>query len=231
MGLTLIRAQNGSQRIGAGGSHSGAPVPDDDGMEARSAIRVTLVSLCRLILDERGIGRPADDVPAMAAYIGRHATWLAAHPAADEHAKDLRDIAGDRRNWSLAYPSGSDRLYIGDCPLLVADLDGSNEGLCGTRLYAYGDQPLIQCQGCGTEETVEWWQREIVGEATRLVDAYAGAADLAMRWSRPVDPALIRKWAQLGKVARHGQDGKRRTLYDVDELRRYAEQVWACVAA
>lgn len=91
---------------------------------------------------------------------------------------------------------------------------------------------------------MEWWQLRIVGEASALVDAYAGAADLSMRWRRPVDPALIRKWASLGKprveqlppgfigpprslrVERKGKDARQRTLYDLDELRRYAESLW-----
>ncbi|WP_422744311.1 hypothetical protein ACN27B_08615 [Micromonospora sp. WMMD754] len=142
----------------------------------------------------------------------------------------MRDIASDPRTRRLAYPAGSDRLYIGDCPLVLVDLDGV-ESVCGERLYVYGAHHLVHCAGCDTEETVEWWQKQLVGEAGALVDAYAGAADLAMRYNRPVDPGLIRKWASLDKVQRHGRDGKRRTLYDVAELRAYAAQVWTEVAA
>ncbi|MGN9802050.1 hypothetical protein [Micromonospora sp. L32] len=234
LALTLIRRGRGGERVA--GSSSGAPVPDDEVMEARQAIRSTLVSLCRLVLEERGIGQPADDVPAMAAYVERHHVWLAAHPAADEHARDLRDVAGDPRTRRLAYPAGTDRLYIGDCPLLVTVLTtvpfspGTQE-VCGTRLYVYGDSQLILCSGCGTEETVEWWQRELVGEAAALVDAYLASADLSMRWGREVTPAMLRKWAYDGKVNRAGQDGKGRTLYDLNELRGHAEKLWAQVAA
>lgn len=245
LALTLIRKGRGGEKTS--GSSSGAPVPDDDVMEARAAIRATLVSLCRLIADERGHQLPDDDVLSMGQYIARNAVWLAGHPAADEHARDLRDVAGDPRNRRLAYPAGTDRLYIGDCPLVVADLDGV-ESVCGTRIYQYADQHLIGCTGCGTDETVEWWQTRICGDAAATVDAYAGAADLSMRWQRPVDPALIRKWASLGKprieqlppgfigpprcirVERKGRDEKQRTLYDLAELRMYAESLW-CVAA
>ncbi|MGW3808841.1 hypothetical protein [Micromonospora sp. NPDC005113] len=226
--LRLMPGGKGGEKVSS--SSTGAPSVDPDVVEARSAIRATLVSLCRLIADERGAQLPQDATEALGAYVAHHAVWLAAHGAADEHARDLRDIAGDPRTRRLAYPAGTDRLYIGDCPLLVRDLDGA-ESICGTRLYQYADQQLIGCDGCGTDETVEWWQREIVGEAAKLVDAYAGAAELAMRHARPVDPALIRKWAQLGKVQRCGQDDKRRTLYDVDELRQYAQRLWASVAA
>ena len=44
------------------GSSHGAPVPDDDVMETRDAIRNTLVGLCRTIAYERGVTLPDDDV-------------------------------------------------------------------------------------------------------------------------------------------------------------------------
>ncbi|MBM0279676.1 hypothetical protein [Micromonospora tarensis] len=241
LALTLIRKGRGGERVASSGS--GAPVPDDAVMEAREAIRATLVSLCRLIAEERGSHLPADAITALGAYIAHHAVWLAAHRAADEHARDLRDIASDPRTRRLAYPAGTDRLYIGDCPLLVRDLDGV-ESICGTRLYQYAGQLFIGCDGCGTDETVEWWQRELVGDAGTVVDAYAGAADLAMRHARPVDPALIRKWASLGKprierlprgfigpprgvvVVGKGKDERGRTLYDLGDLRLYAHLLW-----
>ncbi|RAO26489.1 hypothetical protein PSN13_06517 [Micromonospora saelicesensis] len=240
LALRLMPGGRGGEKVAT--SSSGAPTVDGEVVEARSAIRATLVSLCRLIADERGHQLPQDATEALGGYVAHHARWLAAHAAADEHARDLRDIASDPRTRRLAYPAGTDRLYIGDCPLIVRDLDGA-ESVCGTRVYQYGERQLIGCDGCGTDETVEWWQREIVGDASATVDAYAGAADLALRFHRPVDPALIRKWASLEarkaerneayvpRVNRCGKDGKQRTLYDLKELREYAERVWAPVAA
>lgn len=240
LALRLMPGGRGGEKVAT--SSSGAPTVDGEVVEARSAIRATLVSLCRLIAEERGSHLPADATEALGAYVAHHAVWLAAHGAAGEHARDLRDIASDPRTRRLAYRAGSDRLYIGDCPLIVRDLEGV-ESVCGTRVYQYGERQLIGCDGCGTDETVEWWQREIVGDASATVDAYAAAADLALRFHRPVDPALIRKWASMEarkaernetyvpRVHRCGKDGKQRTLYDLKELREYAERVWAAVAA
>ncbi|MEU1240061.1 hypothetical protein ABZ388_06850 [Micromonospora parva] len=241
LGLRLMPGGRGGEKVAT--SSSGAPTVDGEVVEARSAIRATLVSLVRIIAEERGSHLPQDAIEALGAYIAHHSVWLAAHRAAGEHAQDLRDIASDPRTRRLAYPSGRDRLYVGDCPLIVRDLDGA-ESVCGTRLYQHDGQLLIGCDGCGTDETVEWWQRQIVGAASATVDAYAGAADLALRYRRPVDPSLIRKWASLNKprieklprgfigpprcfqVKRYGKDEKQRTQYDLRELRDYAGQVW-----
>ncbi|MEU8371201.1 hypothetical protein [Micromonospora tulbaghiae] len=244
LALTLIRRGRGGEKVA--GSSSGAPVPDDEVMEARSAIRATLVALTRMIAEERGSHLPADAITELGEYVAHHAVWLAAHGAAGEHAGDLRDIASDPRTRRLAYPAGSDRMYIGDCPLLLTDLDGV-QSVCGERLYVYGAHHLVHCAGCDTEETVEWWRLKVVGEAGALVDVYAAAADLAARHDRPVDPALLRKWASMeaqrvekkaargeeyrARVTRRGRDEKGRTLYDLNELREYAAQVWAPVAA
>ncbi|MCW2900298.1 MAG: hypothetical protein JWO67_2563 [Streptosporangiaceae bacterium] len=194
-------------------------------VEARSAIRATLVSLVRLISEERGVSLPwgwvgwverlpfgfigppnrirhrfyDTSLPALARMVEKHTDWLAAHQAADEHARDLRDLATDSRTWRLAYPSASDRLYIGECPLAKPTEDGSRE-ICGSRLYQLPDEVLVTCRGCDKAETVEWWQLKITGEAGGIVDAYAGAAHLSVKWRRPVDPALVRKWGLRTKT-------------------------------
>lgn len=80
-----------------GGRVSGSPdrtrLPNMAAVEARTLIRHTLVSWCRLIAEERGIDLPRDEVAAMGDYIARHAHWLAAHPAAGEAAADLREAS------------------------------------------------------------------------------------------------------------------------------------------
>ena len=218
----LIPNSGRSQRITG---HGSAPAPRDEAVEARSAIRATLVSLARLIADERGFDLPADEIPAIAAYIVTSADWLAAHPAAGVHAKDLRDIAGDTRTWRLAYPVGSDRLYLGLCPHPVT---GDNGGvrLCEQRIYAIRDEPLVACQRCGTSDTVEQWQRWMVGDLTGVVTLYAAAAILTREYGRDVHAEQLRKWTRAGRVATHGRDTQGRTLVDLDEIRRHAEHIW-----
>jgi hypothetical protein len=269
----LLHRSRGERTSGTGDP---SPAIRDDVVETREAIYGTLTNLTKLISTERGILPPwewrTEQLPpgfigpprrirvgvgyplALARYIAKHRDWLAAHPQADEHAGDLRAIAADGRIRALAYPCGSDRLYIGDCPLLVRDLDGV-ESTCGARLYQVADAPLIECPGCGTAETVEQWQRWIVGDARGVVDGYAAAAWLSLRWCRPVDPALIRQWAHRGRVqplmeplVRDGEpvvetvmrdgrqvqvpvevpvrDSRGRVLYDLERLAAYATSIW-----
>ncbi|HYJ33764.1 MAG TPA: hypothetical protein VE326_11145 [Candidatus Binatia bacterium] len=247
LGLVLVRRGRDGERMS--GSPTGAPVPDDDVMDARLAIRVTLINLAKLICTERGVTPPVrfvDDRPyldsrpdALGEFVAGHAEWLAAHPDAGTFADDLKAVTHGRP-YGLAYPSGSDRLYIGDCPLMLVDLDG-NESVCGARLYQLPDRPLLQCPGCGTDETIEWWQRQIVGTVRGICDAYAVAAHLALCWMRPVDPATIRTWAHRGHInpvtvaaptpadpdrVTVVRDDKGRTQYVIAEATAHAEKVW-----
>jgi hypothetical protein len=220
----------GGGRAGDGGVRSGGDPGIDLNpamLEAREAIGTTLVALVRLVVEERGVATPGASPPAMATFLARHAQWLAAHRAADEHARDLRDIATDARTFRLAFPSGSDRLYIGRCPLRAA----SGDGVCGARLYQRADEPLLTCPGCEVFAVVQWWQRQLVGQAgDGIADAYIVAAMLSVQWSRPVLPSLLRVWAHRGHVARHGRDDRGRVLYDLGECRAYARRIWGAAA-
>lgn len=256
----IIRT-GGGDREKTTGTSSGAPVPDDEVLELRARIGALLNAVTRLIADERGITRPvigatapdlaehrrdpaalvahrADDPRPAAEFIARHAEWLAAHRYGPTIARDLRAIAGDGRTWALAYPAGSDRMYVGDCPAIVADDDGT-ETTCGARLYQHAGQPLIACTGCGVEDTIEQWRRWIVGEAGGQGDAYMIAAHLAQTWMRPVDAAAVKKWAQRGHIAavtvddpdapdgkRLLRDAKNRTVYEIESALSYAETLW-----
>lgn len=212
---------------------------DPAAIEAQDAIRATLVAICRVIAEERGFTLPADDVLDLARYVHTSARWLAAHPAADEHAQDLRDIAEDPRTTRLAYPVSSDYVYLGTCPVKLTNLDGE-ESVCGERVRRRGDDELITCHGCGAQETIAQWWRWIVGDPTGVTDGYATAAHLSLMFNRPVDQALLRQWAARGRIARPTRtvqrDGKavqivlrdhdRRALYWVESAMTYARKIW-----
>jgi hypothetical protein len=129
-----------------------------------------------------------------------------------EHARKLKAHAlPDRRDW----------MPIGDCPVTVADTDG-NSVPCGAKVRAYPDRQFIACPGCGTEDTLAWWMSQIVPEASDLAPASTVIASIAARTYRIIDPALLRKWASLDHIKRHGKDTKGRTLYSVAAVLAYA---------
>jgi len=97
-----------------GRSSEGPPVPRDKVVAIRTEIRHVLVSVCRMVGEERGVQLPADEVSAMGAYVAKHATWLAAHGAAGEVADELGSLR--RRAWSIAYPNGTKVVPVGPCP-------------------------------------------------------------------------------------------------------------------
>lgn len=259
---SIIRRGGGGEQEKTSGSSSGAPVPDDEVMDTRVKIRGLLGAIVRLITEQRGVTRPGggktapefaarpgkadpagltahreDDLRPLAEFIARHAEWIAAHKYGPTIARDLRLIAGNGRIWALAYPAGSDRLYVGDCPMDVTEQDGS-VGTCGARLYQYPEQPLITCSGCRREETIEQWRRWLVADADDEADAYQIATHLSLMWMRPVGPDTVKRWGQRDHIhpivepvegadeTRVKRDARNRTQYRLTEAVEYAGTLW-----
>ena len=109
--LVLRAAGHGERTSNKPGS--GTP-PRDAVMQVRTEIRHVLVSWCRLVAEERGVGLPVDQLDAMGAWLARHAQWLAAQEYAGEVADELAGLAS--RAWGLAYPNGTRRIAVGPCP-------------------------------------------------------------------------------------------------------------------
>lgn len=241
----LIPTGGHSERVARS---DGPPAPNASVIDARTGIHNTLTTLARMICEERGVTIPtttrgghayADTSPgACADLIASHSVWLAAHPAADEHAQDLHQAARDPSTRALAYPATRrDRIYIGPCPVILVGDDGSREP-CGTRLYQSATQPMVTCPTCGVTDTIEQWQRWIVGECDGTAPAEMIATYLSVRWARPVDQSLVRKWSSLKKVepilgedGRPARDDRRRVLYQLSVVEAYARTLWGEPAA
>lgn len=247
------------RRSGTGEHTSGTPdrSPSVNAavVEARGQIETTLRRLAALIAAERGFTAPRRQVrgrwyvdtsmPALGEFVSRSGLWLAAHPKAADHVQALREISHGRV-WSLAYPVGSTRLHIGHCPLVVTWVTEQGgrqqlvDAVCGERLdWDSSRSALVHCPGCGTDETVEWWQRQIVGDLGGEVTAAVAATWLSMHWYRPVQPSVISNWASRGKVPRlmttpaypgelprPRRDARGRALFDLADIRACAEKTW-----
>ncbi|HWB35952.1 MAG TPA: hypothetical protein VHA75_08005 [Rugosimonospora sp.] len=153
---------------------------NDAAVEARRHIRHELASLARLIAEERGVSLPEDRVPAIAAFVGTHAEWLAAHEAAGEFAAELRDLA--RATARIAYPSGGRRFPLTDpggqlvrCPEPagggLADPDGT--GQCPGVLWAVLPAAKPRAVVCNTDPEHTWPMTKWLALGARLVGARA----------------------------------------------------------
>lgn len=119
---TQLVASGGPGERTSGTPSRGATL-NERAADARTTIRAVLASWCRLVAEERGIALPDDTPQAMAAYLERHADWLAAHPAAGEAADELRDLV--RMAHPIAYPSGTRTFEVGPCSALHDDCTGT----------------------------------------------------------------------------------------------------------
>lgn len=85
---------------------------NDRAAEMRAIIKHRLVSMVRMISEERGFALPEDRVPALARYVAANANWIAAHPAAGELSDELNDTASEA--FRLAQPTGARKYQLKD---------------------------------------------------------------------------------------------------------------------
>ena len=159
--LESVLAHGSSPRYGNRVSGSSAePLPINPAVaDHRDQIRHDLVWWVRYVAEERGLaGLPDSRVSEIAAWLGTHVDWIAAHPvAAVECPPVMRGLVGRAR--ALVAPSGARRIAIGPCRGVVDDQ------ACGGTLYATvraedDDRPsVIYCAECQTEIPTEGWRR------------------------------------------------------------------------
>ncbi len=82
-------------------------------VQARTTLRSTLSTWSALVTDERGVTAPPREIQPMAAFLRRHLTWLAHHPAAHDLAVELDEAVRLARR---CVQSGQSRqVQVGPC--------------------------------------------------------------------------------------------------------------------
>ncbi|WP_406149314.1 hypothetical protein [Streptomyces sp. NBC_01012] len=101
--------------VRATGHRPVAPPVDDTALEARHDAVVRLASWARLVLDEADSAEapPERTVPGLAAFLGRHADFLAAHPAAGPAADEIGRVAAALRR--VVAPPRPELVPLGRC--------------------------------------------------------------------------------------------------------------------
>ena len=122
-------------------------------IERRREIRAVLTSWAKLIAEDRGIAPPDPDEASLAAFIDRHATWLAAQEFAHEAADEL---AGQRqRATGLLQPNNRHSFQVGPCDqhdchgTVIASLRPADTLL----------PPAVRCATCGYLTPSHQWHK------------------------------------------------------------------------
>jgi hypothetical protein len=143
---------------------SSEPLPINTAVaDHRDQIRRDLVWWVRFVAEERGLlGLPGDRVGEIAAWLGKHVEWLAAHPvAAAECPPVMRGLVGRAR--ALVAPSGARRIAIGPCR---GSREGEDAQECSGTLWATvraeddARESEIYCDAeCGLSLDPAQWRR------------------------------------------------------------------------
>jgi len=156
-----------------------------------------------------------ESIPDLCAFLG---TWAFALADVDpEEARLLERDMGRHASTlrATAYPPRQESMLLGPCPVTVADPEG-NAVVCNHPVRAHAERPLVTCGACGTEDTVDWWMGQILGnhDAKPLVTADELISIIARLTNEVLTHAQIRQWAARNKIPRAGRDAKGRALYD-----------------
>jgi hypothetical protein len=115
LGLVLVSGDRPGERV-SGASIDKSLSLNERAMKARTRIWETLAAWAKLVVDERGVTRPLDQVGALASFLRRHAEWLGAHELAGHAAEEIAELAhGQARR--IAYPTGARVFEVAPCPL------------------------------------------------------------------------------------------------------------------
>lgn len=83
-------------------------------LHARSRMLEVLASWSGLVASEQELPGPGKrEVVALVAFLLAHVDWLAAHPAADDFAEEVRELAAEARR--VTCQDRAVRLHIGAC--------------------------------------------------------------------------------------------------------------------
>ena len=81
--------------------------------DVRSAMLGILVSWSALVVEERRVTAPRRDIGSLAAFLSRHADWLAAHAAASEVSQEMAAVVRWARK--VAYSEFPRQVRVGKC--------------------------------------------------------------------------------------------------------------------
>ena len=238
--LDTVRARQ--TRYGDAGGRTGAekalPVDlrfldwDGDGTRLVEAVRLTVVTWTRVVLEERPILEgpthpaclhvscsrtnrsrpPADNIPACCVYLLGHADWIRSQHWAPEILDELLDV---ERQLRRLVDRPADRRYCGTCDY------------CDEPLNAYEGAEFVNCKPCDVHYIVRE-RRQMLWDQALQRNATAAEISRAMFVlnDTPLSDATIRKWVQRKRLAPVGTvmvRGREMPIYRVADVAALVE--------
>jgi hypothetical protein len=196
-------------------------ITEGHGTRLIAATRNATVTWTRVALDTwPNLATPADNVPALCAFLASIATAIAGQPWAAEALKDLRTCERGLANLVDVAPP---KWYAGRCS---APTNEDQTEHCQVDLYARSSSGFIDCPGCGIRHDVADRREVLLREAEDYLVTASEAAGALSAWTdydRGVDKLAdrIRQWSARNRLVQHGTApvaGRERALYRLGDV-------------
>jgi hypothetical protein len=213
-------------RIGGRSSETQLPVRVDNRYYLSRAstlaadLRNVLVGVIRHLVESRGVRTmPADDLSAMASWVGARARSVCADETASETLHDIRRLS---TSILTVVDRPADLTYLGICSI---DHGGQE---CPSKLYAPPEATHATCETCGWRHDVEQ-RRAVLRERARdtlmtipeLKDALPEVLGV------PINHSTLRSWKARKRIVPHGKTEGGDDLFNVGEVLDIATQTQA----
>jgi hypothetical protein len=191
-----------------GGSLPGLPF-NGAAAEVRTRMLATLGSWSGLVAQERGLPAPERTVAATAAFLLRHASWLAEHPAVTEATEEIAKLVRDGRR--VTRSDGNRTVRVGPCT------EPDCPGTLSFTLHDHprGAEPKIRCDADAAHSwAVHQWSElnrsmeagGATGDVTSAVERWLTAADISVLQQVPVGTvyrlASEQRWRRRQRAGR-----------------------------
>lgn len=184
--------------------------------ETRSSILSVLASWSGLVAEESRVRPPDRTAAALADFLLTHVMWLAAHEAAPELTREIRQLVGTAS--TIAFPNRRRRIRLGSCP----------ESNCGGSLYAtiHSQEALLPAEiGCDSDPAHTWPARAWLSLNRRISqrpDQQPGQS--ASQWLSAADISRLRD-TRPGNVYRLASERRWRRRREAGHTYYYAPDV------
>lgn len=195
-------------------------------IDARAAIRSTLVTWCRLLDEELAIGLPREP-PNTIRWMAHHVAKSVGGILAVEHLAEMlvTDVLGRYDDDDVWRPGLEAHRRLLDSGRRAAGVRVQCPA-CESWVKLRDDDAIIRCSGtlvdgspCGEWGTIEHWRRLVVADdLDRGMTAAELVEWLAKHHRYRASEDVIRQWAsrgtRFGRLTRVGEDDEGRTLFD-----------------